>query len=216
MSDVDPFEHVVTARHTALDTPMAGYVLYGSAALMLAAQVADRATSVEPFMAVFPALGAGYMYLYHRNHKILQTKEIEYVEQTAPQHVSRIEELTTKQKRQTHKYKIQLALGAGLALGSAAVAYACDLSAVNQAATGAMVFAGVWIATHRSRKEIQATVWERLETVNEIKNEPSMKKINEWIAKRRDPTDVSNNIDVEVSTPSSNVEKTKTPNRVSI
>lgn len=200
MSNTDSdFEEVANARHAALDTPMAGYLLYGSAALLLAAQVADGTTSLEPLMAFAPVLGAGYVYLYHRNHKILQTKELQYVENTAPQDAQKIEELTLKQKRQTRKYGAQLALGLGLALGAAVVAYASDLSSVHQAAAGALVFGGVWIATHRSRKAIHATVWERLESVNEIKGGPLLKEINQWVAKRRDPDSVSTSVNVEVS-----------------
>lgn len=209
------FEKIVHARHAALDTPMAGYVLYGSAALLLAAQMADGASSLEPLMALAPVLGAGYIYLYHRNHKILQTAEREYIQKTAPQHAQKIEELTLKQIRHTRKYGAQLALGLGLALGAAAIAYACDVASVHQAATGAMVFGGAWIASHRSRKAIHATVGERLETVNEIKNGPVAKEINQWIATRRNP-DVSHNVNVEGPTSSVNVDKAKPIKGVSI
>lgn len=186
MSHSEPnFDDIVNARHHVLDTPMAGYLLYGTAALLLAAQVADRATSLEPLMGLAPVLGAGYMYLYHRNHKVLQTKEQEYVKATAPQHAQHVENLTLKQKRQTRTYGALLAVGLGLAVGAATVAHACDLSSVDQAAIGAAVFGGVWVAAHRSRKAITETVWERLHAVNEIKNEPQTKSVNQWLAKRR-------------------------------
>lgn len=201
MPNTDPIDHkIVDARHAALDTPMAGYVLYGSAALLLAAQVADGAPSLEPLMALTPVLGAGYMYLYHRNHKILQTTELEYVQNNAPQHAQNIEDLTLKQKRQTRKYGALLSVGLGLAVGAAAVAHACDLSSVHQAVTGAMVFGGMWVATHRNRKAITATVWERLHAVNEIKNEPHTKAVNQWLAQRRGQSeDELNSISVEGS-----------------
>lgn len=191
MSHSEPnFDDIVNARHHVLDTPMAGYLLYGTAALLLAAQVADRATSLEPLMGLAPVLGAGYMYLYHRNHKVLQTKEQEYVKTIAPQHIQHVENLTLKQKRQTRTYGALLAVGLGLAVGAATVAHACDLSSVDQAAIGAAVFGaavfgGVWIAAHRARKAITETVWERLHAVNEIKNEPQTKSVNQWLAKRR-------------------------------
>lgn len=148
-------------------------------------------------MGLAPVLGAGYMYLYHRNHKILQTKELEYVKATAPQHAQEIEELTLKQKRQTRKYGAQLIGGLVLGLGAAVLGNACDVSSVHQAAIGAGVFGGVWIAVHRSRKAIHATVWERLHAVNEIRNEPHTKSVNEWLAKRRAPSDEINSINVE-------------------
>jgi len=205
------FNDIVDARHNVLGTPMAGYLLYGTAALLLAAQVADRATSLEPLMGLAPVLGAGYMYLYHRNHKVLQTKEQEYVNTIAPQHTQNIEDLTLKQKRQTRTYGALLAVGLGFAVGAATVAHACDLSSVDQAAIGTAVFGGVWIAVHRARKAITETVWERLRAVNEIKNEPQTKSVNQWLAKRRGPSeDELNSINVEKSaTVALNTPKTK-------
>lgn len=180
------FTEIPNARHNALDLPMARNLLAGCATLMLAAQVIDGNTSLDHFMAAFPILGAGYMYLHHRNHKKLQIQELQFVRENGDlQEIVNIEKINAKQNDTARTYMKQLALGAGLAVGASIVAATCDVSSVYQAVAGTLVFSGAWLAARRSRTKITEIVWERIDLVNEVKGGNATQKIDEWLNQRR-------------------------------